>query len=197
MENCFAEEEREREREREREKQPLGSGKGVTRWLVMVHDYARCRSSHSGVSGDLFQYANRTDITQAFRVTSAAYAADQKSTRPGPTIRCGAARCGAARCGAVRCSAVRCRAHSLIGWRTSNSKSKPESYIPHPISTSNARRIIQASTIEVRSGEGTTLLSARKLDAHSELNKVLPSPNELTLGENQSSIWLPSLVANG
>jgi len=62
------------------------------------------------------------------------------------------------------------------------------------------------------------LLSARKLNAHSvqctehtsdsnadtavvdavsELNKVLPSPNELTLGENQSSIWLPSLVANG
>ena len=59
------------------------------------------------------------------------------------------------------------------------------------------------------------LLSARKLNAHSvqctehtsdsnadtavvdavsELNKVLPSPNELTLGENQSSIWLPSLL---
>jgi len=35
------------------------------------------------------------------------------------------------------------------------------------------------------------------VDAVSELNKVLPSPNELTLGENQSNIWLPSLVANG
>ncbi|KYN11687.1 hypothetical protein ALC57_16136 [Trachymyrmex cornetzi] len=109
------------------------------------------------------------------------------------TIRCGAVRCGAVRCGAMRCGAVRCRA--LIGWmnvgrenergvRTSNSKSKLESYILHPISTSNARRIIQGS-IEV------------VVDAVSELNKVLPSPNELTLGENQSSIWLPSLVANG
>lgn len=34
------------------------------------------------------------------------------------------------------------------------------------------------------------------VDVVSEFNKVLPSPNELTLDENQPSIWLPSL-ANG
>ncbi|KYM98928.1 hypothetical protein ALC62_10344, partial [Cyphomyrmex costatus] len=146
-------------KERERERQPLALGstsKGVTPWLVMVHDYARCRSSHSG---QRMRIRNRRDL--------ALY-------------------------GTMRCSAVQCGA--LIGWmnvgredergvRTSNSKSKPESYILHPISVHRTHIDSNADTAVV--------------DAVSELNKVLPSPNELTLGENQSSIWLPSLVANG
>lgn len=58
-------------------------------------------------------------------------------------------------------------------------------------------RKLHAQSVQCTEHTSDSNAATAVVDAVSELNKVLPSPNELTLGESQSSIWLPSLLANG